>query len=96
VVDAGKNSILGLEGVAGFHIIAIKWEEKVPEIVEGAGLYPNREMIILELFFIKICQIPYSILIPAISTHLRFAADTSGFRENLSEKQPRAYNSFHP
>jgi hypothetical protein len=36
VVDAGKKSILGLEGVAGFHIIAIKSEEKVPEIVEGA------------------------------------------------------------
>lgn len=30
-----------VEGVAGFHIMAIEWEEKVPEIVEGAGLYPR-------------------------------------------------------
>ena len=30
-----------LDGVAGFHIMAIEWEEKVPEIVEGAGLYPR-------------------------------------------------------
>jgi methylenetetrahydrofolate reductase (NADPH) len=44
VVDAGKKSILGLEGVAGFHIIAIKWEEKVPEIVEGAGFYPRPKL----------------------------------------------------
>ncbi|MGQ9662997.1 MAG: methylenetetrahydrofolate reductase [Kiritimatiellia bacterium] len=27
-----------IEGVAGVHIMAIEWEEKVPEIVEGAGL----------------------------------------------------------
>jgi len=30
-----------VEGVAGFHIMAIEWEEKVPEIVERAGLYPR-------------------------------------------------------
>lgn len=30
-----------LDGVAGFHIMAIEWEEKVPEIVEAAGLYPR-------------------------------------------------------
>ena len=30
-----------VEGVKGFHIMAIEWEEKVPEIVEGAGLYPR-------------------------------------------------------
>jgi methylenetetrahydrofolate reductase (NADPH) len=30
-----------VEGVAGFHIMAIEWEEKVPEIVESAGLYPR-------------------------------------------------------
>jgi methylenetetrahydrofolate reductase (NADPH) len=30
-----------VEGVAGFHIMAIEWEEKVPEIVEAAGLYPR-------------------------------------------------------
>jgi len=29
------------EGVRGFHIMAIEWEEKVPEIVEAAGLYPR-------------------------------------------------------
>ena len=30
-----------VEGVSGFHIMAIEWEEKVPEIVEKAGLYPR-------------------------------------------------------
>ena len=30
-----------VEGIAGFHIMAIEWEEKVPEIVEAAGLYPR-------------------------------------------------------
>ena len=29
------------EGIKGFHIMAIEWEEKVPEIVERAGLYPR-------------------------------------------------------
>jgi methylenetetrahydrofolate reductase (NADPH) len=29
------------EGIKGFHIMAIEWEEKVPEIVEAAGLYPR-------------------------------------------------------
>ncbi|MBW1988653.1 MAG: methylenetetrahydrofolate reductase [Deltaproteobacteria bacterium] len=28
-------------GVAGFHVMAIEWEEKVPEIVERAGLHPR-------------------------------------------------------
>lgn len=28
-------------GIRGFHIMAIEWEEKVPEIVMGAGLYPR-------------------------------------------------------
>ncbi len=27
-------------GVRGFHVMAIEWEEKVPELVKGAGLYP--------------------------------------------------------
>ena len=31
-------------GVAGFHIMAIEWEDKVPEIVERAGLYPRPEV----------------------------------------------------
>ena len=30
-----------VEGVKGFHIMAIEWEEKVPEIVESSGLYPR-------------------------------------------------------
>ena len=30
-----------IEGVRGFHVMAIEWEEKVPEIVEKAGLYPR-------------------------------------------------------
>ncbi|HDG97414.1 MAG TPA: methylenetetrahydrofolate reductase [Desulfobacterales bacterium] len=30
-----------VEGVSGFHIMAIEWEEKVPEIVEASGLYPR-------------------------------------------------------
>ena len=29
------------EGIRGFHIMAIEWEERVPEIVEMAGLYPR-------------------------------------------------------
>jgi methylenetetrahydrofolate reductase (NADH) len=33
-----------IEGVRGFHIMAIEWEQKVPEIVEGAGLYPRPEV----------------------------------------------------
>jgi len=32
------------EGVRGFHIMAIEWEEKVPEIVERSGLYPRPEL----------------------------------------------------
>jgi methylenetetrahydrofolate reductase (NADPH) len=30
-----------INGVSGFHIMAIEWEEKVPEIVERAGLFPR-------------------------------------------------------
>jgi len=30
-----------VKGVAGFHVMAIEWEEKVPEIVERAGLFPR-------------------------------------------------------
>jgi len=30
-----------VEGVRGFHVMAIEWEEKVPEIVERAGLHPR-------------------------------------------------------
>jgi methylenetetrahydrofolate reductase (NADPH) len=30
-----------VEGVAGFHLMAIEWEQRVPEIVERAGLLPR-------------------------------------------------------
>ena len=30
-----------VDGVRGFHIMAIEWEEMVPEIVERSGLYPR-------------------------------------------------------
>ncbi len=30
-----------VKGVAGFHVMAIEWEEKVPEIIERSGLYPR-------------------------------------------------------
>ena len=33
-----------VKGVAGFHIMAIEWEEKVPEMVERSGLYPRPEV----------------------------------------------------
>ncbi len=33
-----------VKGVAGFHIMAIEWEERVPEIVKEAGLYPRPEV----------------------------------------------------
>ncbi len=33
-----------VEGVRGFHIMAIEWEEKVPEIAERSGLYPRPDI----------------------------------------------------
>jgi methylenetetrahydrofolate reductase (NADPH) len=30
-----------VKGVSGFHVMAIEWEERVPEIVERSGLYPR-------------------------------------------------------
>ncbi len=33
-----------LPGIAGFHIMAIEWEEKVPEIVERTGFYPRPQV----------------------------------------------------
>ncbi len=35
------NDIRQIEGVAGVHIMAIEWEEVVPEIVEAAKLLPR-------------------------------------------------------
>jgi len=43
-IDICVESIQRLKevpGVAGFHIMAIEWEEKVPEIVERGGLSPR-------------------------------------------------------
>jgi methylenetetrahydrofolate reductase (NADPH) len=34
-----------VEGVRGFHIMAIEWEEKVPEIVERSGLSPRPQVL---------------------------------------------------
>lgn len=33
-----------INGVKGFHIMAIEWEEKVADIVKGSGLYPRPEV----------------------------------------------------
>ena len=33
-----------LEGIAGAHVMAIEWEEKVPGIVEATGLYPRPQV----------------------------------------------------
>jgi methylenetetrahydrofolate reductase (NADPH) len=35
------NRVREIEGVAGIHLMAIEWEEVVPEIVEAAGLLPR-------------------------------------------------------
>jgi methylenetetrahydrofolate reductase (NADPH) len=33
--------VKSIKGVAGVHIMAIEWEQRVPEIVKAAGLYPR-------------------------------------------------------
>jgi methylenetetrahydrofolate reductase (NADPH) len=33
-----------IKGVAGVHIMAIEWDEKVPEMVKAAGLYPRPQV----------------------------------------------------
>lgn len=35
------NQVRQIEGVAGIHLMAIEWEETVPEIIETAGLLPR-------------------------------------------------------
>jgi methylenetetrahydrofolate reductase (NADPH) len=35
------NRLKEMEGVAGVHIMAIEWEEVIPEICDAAGLYPR-------------------------------------------------------
>jgi methylenetetrahydrofolate reductase (NADH) len=38
------EELKSVEGVRGFHLMAIEWEEKVPEIVQRAGLYPRPQL----------------------------------------------------
>lgn len=38
------NQVRQIEGVAGIHLMAIEWEEAVPEIIEGAGLLPRPKL----------------------------------------------------
>jgi len=33
-----------MKGIAGVHVMAIEWEERVPEIVEMAGLLPRPQV----------------------------------------------------
>ena len=47
-IDICVETILRLkecEGIRGFHVMAIEWENKVPEIVERSGLYPRPDII---------------------------------------------------
>ena len=38
------EELKGVPGIRGFHLMAIEWEEKVPEIVERIGLYPRPQV----------------------------------------------------
>jgi methylenetetrahydrofolate reductase (NADPH) len=38
------DSLRKIKGVHGVHIMAVAWEEKVPEIVREAGLYPRPDL----------------------------------------------------
>jgi len=38
------HECLAMKGIAGIHLMAIEWEEKVPEIMEAAGLLPRPKM----------------------------------------------------
>jgi len=35
------HQCLEMKGIAGIHLMAIEWEEKVPEILEAAKLLPR-------------------------------------------------------
>jgi methylenetetrahydrofolate reductase (NADPH) len=39
------NQVREIEGVAGIHLMAIEWEEVVPEIVKEAGLLPRPKFV---------------------------------------------------
>jgi methylenetetrahydrofolate reductase (NADPH) len=36
--------VRAIKGVAGVHLMAIEWEERVPEMVQAAGLYPRPQV----------------------------------------------------
>jgi methylenetetrahydrofolate reductase (NADPH) len=38
------EELKSVAGIRGFHIMAIEWEEKVPEIVQAVGLYPRPQL----------------------------------------------------
>jgi methylenetetrahydrofolate reductase (NADPH) len=38
------HECLAMKGIAGIHLMAIEWEERVPEIVQAAGLVPRPQM----------------------------------------------------
>lgn len=38
------NQVRQIEGIAGIHLMAIEWEETVPEICEAAGLLPRPQI----------------------------------------------------
>jgi methylenetetrahydrofolate reductase (NADPH) len=38
------QEVKDITGVDGVHLMAIEWEKKVPEIVEGAGLHPRPQV----------------------------------------------------
>jgi methylenetetrahydrofolate reductase (NADPH) len=38
------HQIKEMKGIAGFHVMAIEWEERVEEIVSGAGLLPRPQL----------------------------------------------------
>jgi methylenetetrahydrofolate reductase (NADPH) len=35
------QQVKAIKGIAGIHLMAIEWEQKVPEIIKAAGLYPR-------------------------------------------------------
>jgi len=39
------NQVREIKGVAGIHLMAIEWEEVVPEIIEAAGLLPRPKLV---------------------------------------------------
>jgi methylenetetrahydrofolate reductase (NADH) len=44
ILNESIERLKSIEGVKGVHIMAIEWEEIVPEVVKRAGLYPRPEI----------------------------------------------------